>query len=160
MCLPAPNTPPAIRDRGAAMQPTSPDRKYLFGRRVMLISAILYATSRAATYLPNPANETPKAIEFISVIVPVWFWALLWLLAAALCVVDLLQGVGRRGISSVVGLMLGWGATYVISYIDTVLHEGWGSREWSTAAGFAFGGGMILGLLIKVGALKRHGEHE
>jgi len=59
-----------------------------------------------------------------------------------------------------VGLMFAWGAIYLISYVDTVIHEGWGSREWSVFATFAFVGGMILGLLIKIGALKRRGEHE
>ena len=136
------------------------DQKYFFGRKIMLTSAALYSLSRAATYLPNSAQEAPKAIEFISVIVPTWFWALLWLIAATLCLFDLFKGTGRRGISTTVGLMLGWGTIYLISYIDTIAHEGWGSREWSTAAGFTFGGGMILGLLIKIGALKRRGEHE
>ena len=126
----------------------------------MLISAILYALSRAATYLPNPSREIPKALDFVSLAVPIWVWAGFWLIAAALCVMDLIRGVGRYGISSVVGLMLSWSAMYAFSYIDTVIHEGWGSREWSTAAGFGFAACMILGLLIKVGALKRQGEHE
>lgn len=142
------------------MQLNTSDQKYFFGRKIMLASAALYSLSRAATYLPNAAQESPKAIEFISVIVPTWFWAALWIVAATLCLFDLFKGSGRRGISAVVGLMVSWGAIYTISYIDTVVRLGWGSREWSTAAGFIFGGGMILGLLIKVGALKRRGEHE
>lgn len=136
------------------------DQKYFFGRKVMLVSAALYCTTRAATYLPNPDRDIPKAIDFISLLVPVWFWAALWIVAAVLCILDLFRGHGRRGISTVVGLMLGWGAIFLISYIDTVIHEGWGSREWSTFAHFAFAGGIILGLLIKLGALKRRGEHE
>lgn len=139
---------------------TDSDKKYMFGRRVMLVSATLYATSRAATYLPNPAQETPKALDFISLLVPAWFWAALWSLVAVLCVIDLIRGTGRRGISSIVGMMLCWGSIYLFSYIDTVVRVGWGSREWSTFAGFTFAGGMILGLLIKLGALKRRGEHE
>lgn len=135
-------------------------RRYKLGRTVMLTCATLYALSRAATYLPNPTREVPKALDFISVSVPVWVWAALWLLTAVLCVVDLFRGFGRNGISAVVGMMLAWATIYLISYIDTVVHEGWGSREWSTFAGFGFAGGMILGLLIKVGALKRRGEHE
>lgn len=136
------------------------DQKYFFGRKVMLVSAALYCATRAATYLPNPARETPKAMEFISLLVPVWFWGVLWVVAAVLCLIDLFRGHGRRGISTVVGLMISWGAIYLISYIDTVAGEGWGSREWSTASHFAFAGGIILGLLIKIGALKRRGEHE
>lgn len=136
------------------------DQKYFFGRKIMLISAALYAASRAATYLPNAAAETPKAMEIISVIIPAGVWAGLWIVAAALCLVDLIRRRGRYGISTIVGLMVSWGTIYTISYVDTVTHFGWGSREWSTAAGFLFGGGMIFGLLIKVGALKRRGEHE
>jgi len=136
------------------------NRRYRLGRTVMLSSAFLYALSRAATYLPNPAREVPKAMDFISVLVPVWVWAGFWLVAAGLCVFDLVRGYGRNGIGSVVGLMFAWGAIYLISYFDTVIHEGWGSREWSVFATFAFCGGMILGLLIKIGALKRRGEHE
>jgi len=139
---------------------TISDQKYKLGRRVMLVSASLYALSRAATYLPNPARETPKALDFISLVIPPWVWAGLWVVAALLCLIDLLRGVGRLGISALVGLMLGWGATYLISYVDTVNSHGWGSREWATASGFLFLGGIILGLLIKVGALKRRGEHE
>lgn len=136
------------------------DQKYFFGRKVMLASAVLYCATRAATYLPNPDRETPKAMEFFSLVVPVWFWALLWVVAAVLCLIDLFRGQGRRGISTVVGLMIGWGSIYLISYIDTVASEGLGSREWSTFGHFTFAAGMILGLLIKVGALKRRGEHE
>lgn len=146
--------------KGAPMTIELSNRRYYFGRTFMLVSAFLYAVSRAATYLPSPSQEIPKAIDFVSLVVPVWFWAVLWLIAAGLCVLDLIRGVGRNGIGSVVGLMLAWATIYLISYIDTVVHEGWGSREWSTFAGFGFAGGMILGLLIKVGALKRRGEHE
>ncbi len=136
------------------------DNRYKLGRTVMLASAILYSLSRAATYLPNPTRETPKAIDFVSLVVPEWVWAGMWLVAATLCVMDLIRGVGRYGISSIVGLMFAWAAIYLFSYVGTVVNEGWGSREWSTAAGFGFGAGMIMGLLIKVGALKRQGEHE
>lgn len=136
------------------------NRRYKLGRTVMLTFAFLYALSRAATYLPNANRETPKAMDFISLLVPVWVWAGFWLIAAGLCVFDLVRGHGRNGIGSIVGLMFAWGAIYLISYVDTVIHEGWGSREWSVFATFTFAGGMILGLLIKLGALKRRGEHE
>lgn len=120
----------------------------------MLISAALYAFSRALTYLPNPEQDSPQALELFSTIIPEWVFAGLWLVVMCLCIRDLFKGVGRLGISALVGTMAFWGAIYGISYLATVCSVGWGSREWSSSSAFILLAGVILGLLLKVGALK------
>ena len=126
----------------------------------MLISAAVYALSRALAYLPNHSRELPQALKLITTIIPIWVWAALWLVAMVLCIVDLIRGVGRKGISTVVGLMLAWGVAYGISYIVTVCSVGWGSREWLTFCTYVCGAGIIQGLLMKVGSLKPMGADE
>lgn len=135
------------------------EQRYKTGRRIMLVSAAFYALSRALTYLPNPARETPVALKTFSTIIPEGAFAGMWLVVMALCVVDLLRGVGRFGISALVGVMAFWGAIYGFSYITTVMESGWGSREWSNASNFLLLGGVIMGLLLKVGALKPSKSH-
>lgn len=135
-------------------------KRYRTGRKIMLTSAAIYALSRALAYLPNPNIELPQALKLITTIVPIWVWAGLWLVAMVLCLIDLFRGVGRKGISSVVGLMLVWGTAYGISYVSTVYSMGWGSREWLTFYTYVCGAGIIQGLLMKVGSLKPVGTDE
>ena len=130
------------------------ETRYRNGRRLMLVAASFYALSRALTYLPNPDRETPRALELFSLIIPEGVFAGLWIAVMCLCVRDLIKGVGRLGIASLVGMLFFWGTIYAMSYITTVIDEGWGSREWSSASGFLLLGGIIMGLLMKVGALK------
>lgn len=141
---------------------TLSDKRYGLGRAIMLTSASIYALGQAARYLPNPqtSENGPASLDFVTVFVPQWFWAALWLVAAVLCVVDISRGVGRKGISLVVGLMFSWSTIYLFSYITTVVESGWGSREWVSVFTFGCTAGMVMGLLIKIGALKRIGEHE
>lgn len=126
----------------------------------MLISAAVYALSRALAYLPNQNRELPEALKLITVIIPIWLWAGLWLVAMVLCIVDLFRGVGRKGISTVVALMMTWGAAFGISYVVTVCTVGWGSREWLTFCTYICTAGIIQGLLMKVGSLKPIGTDE
>lgn len=130
------------------------EHRYKSGRRLMLISASLYALTRALAYLPNPEQVSPQALVLFSTIIPEWVFAGTWLVVMGLCIRDLITGVGRLGISALVGLMAFWGAIYTTSYLVTVCSTGWGSREWSNATAFLFLAGVILGLLLKVGALK------
>lgn len=137
----------------------SAEKRYLSGRRLMLGSAAVYALSRALTYLPNPDRDTPLALQTFSTIIPEWVFAALWGAVVCLCITDLIRGVGRIGISALVGVMAFWGAIYGFSYVTTVMESGWGSREWSHASNFLFLGGVIMGLLVKVGALKPSKSH-
>lgn len=135
-------------------------RKYRFGRRVMLISAALYALARAAAYMPNPSQDTPDALEYLSVYVPIIVWPIIWAVCALLCIRDLLRPHGRLGISFLAGLQLGWGMVFLVSYINSVVVDGWGGRDWSSASVYLFTGGIIMGFLIKLGSLRTSGETE
>lgn len=148
--------------RNLPRQATLSDRRYRMGRAIMLSAASIYCLGQAARYLPNAFNSHsgPASLEFVTVLVPQWFWAGLWVLAAVTCVLDLIRGTGRKGISGVVGLGFMWSAIYLVSYVTTVVEVGWGSREWVSVFTFGCTAGMVLGLLVKLGALKRIGEHE
>lgn len=137
------------------------DRRYRLGRSIMLTSASIYCLGQAARYLPNPlhSDRGPAALDFLTLVVPQWFWAGLWVVAALLCVVDVARGVGRKGISLTVGLMFSWSSLYLFSYVTTVVEYGWGSREWVSVFTYGCTAGMVLGLLIKLGSLKRTGEN-
>lgn len=134
-------------------------KRYKTGRRIMLMSAALFALSRALYFLPSPTRpDLPDAIRLLTAVVPIWVWIVLWGVVFLLCVRDLFRPKGRTGIAVLVGLLFAWGSAYLISYIITVLTVGWGSSEWFTFATYTFLGGVIFGLLMKVGALKRRGE--
>lgn len=137
----------------------SMDRRYVGGRRVMLVSAAVFALSRALYYLPSTSNmEVTPTIQLLTQFTTIWFWVALWGITFGLCVRDLFRPTGSLGISALVGLLMAWGATYLLSYIGTVATHGWGSREWFTFATYAGLGGVIFGLLMKVGALKNRGD--
>lgn len=135
-------------------------RKYHFGRQVMLTSAAFYALARAAAYVPNPAQDTPDALEYLSAFVPIIVWPIVWMVCCLLCVRDLFRTRGRLGISFLAGLQLGWGMVFLVSYINSVVTDGWGSRDWSSFSVYFFTGGIIMGFLIKLGALRTSRETE
>lgn len=135
---------------------SSVDNRYIGGRRVMLISAAIFALSRALYYLPSTSNsELTPAIELLAGKLGIYVWVAAWLAVVALCVTDLFRVTSRIGIASLVGMLILWGSAYLISYIGTVINVGWGSREWFTFVTYAGPAGVIYGLLKKVGALKQ-----
>lgn len=134
-------------------------RRYRNGRRIMLISAAIFALSRALYFLPSESRpELPAAIQLLTFIVPIWVWIAAWSLVVVLCVRDLFRKQGRVGIGALIGMLFAWGAVYLLSYVVTVINEGFGSSEWATFAWYAGIGGVVFGLVMKVGALKRRGE--
>lgn len=134
----------------------STDKRYVGGRRVMLVSAAVFALSRALYYLPSTSNsELTPAIYLLSGAVGIYVWVAAWSLVVLLCVTDLFRVTSRIGIASLVGMLILWGSAYMISYIGTVINVGWGSREWFTFVTYAGPAGVIYGLLKKVGALKQ-----
>lgn len=140
---------------------TKADQRYRTGRRVMLASAALFALSRALYYLPSTSNsELTPAINLLAGGTGIWVWVVAWGAVVALCIRDLFLPTSRLGISSLVAMLVLWGVTYAISYIGTVIAVGWGNREWFTFMTYAGPAGIIFGLLMKVGSLKRKGEDD
>lgn len=137
------------------------DKRYQTGRRLMLVSAAVFALSRALYYLPSTSNsELTPAVNLLAGGTGILLWVVAWGLVVILCIRDLFVRTSRLGISTLVAMLVLWGSTYAISYVMTVLDVGWGSREWFTFMTYAGPAGIIFGLLMKVGSLKRRGEDD
>lgn len=146
------------------MKPLNPqpiNRKYRTGRRLMLAGVIMLALTHALGYLPteNPFN-LPENWTRVSLFVPTWAWVIAWAAIIATALWELITGKGRKAISATAGMMLASAAGFLASYIHTVITVGWGSREWFFFGSYLFGALILLGLLVKIGALKQEAPED
>lgn len=132
--------------------------KYKQGRRMMLSAVIILAATHICGYLPNEApNNLPVNWTRVITFIPAWVWMIGWGVTALVAAWELATNRGRVAISLAVALCAATAATYLFSYIVTVLNTGWGSREWFYLGLYGSFSLVVFGLLTKIGALKRGG---
>lgn len=132
--------------------------KYQQGRRLMLGAVVLLAVTHICGYLPNSApNNLPVNWTRIVTFIPAWVWVIAWAVTAVVAVWEMIAQRGRKAISLTVALCTATAATYLFSYIMTILNVGWGSREWFYLGLYGSFALIVSGLLTKIGALKRGG---
>jgi len=130
----------------------SQEDRVVIGRNITLTMGTVYALSRAfyyATAEPESLSAAQDVIVADGRLLPAW--AAIWALAAAFCIVDMINRHTRHGLSAVVGLAFGWGAAYAIMWVVT------GCRDFSLISaciGWITPAGLVFGFLIKVSALQ------
>lgn len=146
------------------MRPMTPqpiNHKYRTGRRVMLAGVILLAVTQLCGFLPTKQpNNLPINWTRITTFIPAWVWVVAWGVVLVLAIIEIIRGKGRYAISGTVAMCAAAGTAYLVSYAITVFGTGWGSREWFYFGRYASTVLIILGLLVKVGALKTREDHE
>ena len=137
---------------GPSMKDLSSYRRVIIGRNITLTAGAVYALTRAAYY----ATVRPDVLSPAQGVIAgdgrlLGAWAAIWLLAAVLCIVDMINRHTRYGLSLVVGLAFGWGAAYAIIWACTGFTD---FNLISTAIGWVTPAALVFGFLIKVTALQ------
>ena len=137
---------------GAPMKDLSSYKRVILGRNITLTAGAVYALTRATYY----ATVNPDAVSPAQGVITgdgrlLGGWAAIWLVAAVLCIVDMINRHTRFGLSMVVGLAFGWGAAYAIIWACTGFTD---QSLLSTAIGWVTPAGLVFGFLIKVAALQ------
>lgn len=122
-----------------------------FGRNTTLTFGAIYALSRSVYYAtldPTSASAAQDVITADGRLLGAW--AAVWAMAAIFCIVDMVNGHTRQGLSLVVGLAFGWGIAYLLMFAfdgfsDLTLISS--AISWITPAG------LVYGFIIKVAAL-------
>jgi hypothetical protein len=78
-------------------------------------------------------------------------WAAIWAIAAVFCVVDMINGHTRHGLSRVGGLAFAWGTGYFRIWAFTGFTD---FTLISTCIGWITPAALVFGFLIKVTALQ------
>jgi hypothetical protein len=127
-------------------------RRVVIGRNITLTAGAVYALSRGLYYATmNPDNLSAAQDVIVADGRLLGMWAAIWALAAVFCVVDMINGHTRHGLSLVVGLAFGWGAAYAIIWAATGFTD---FTLISTCIGWITPAALVFGFLIKVTALQ------
>lgn len=127
-------------------------RRVVVGRNITLTAGAVYALSRGLYYATlNPDNLSPAQDVIAADGRLLGVWAAIWSAAAVFCVVDMINGHTRHGLSLVVGLAFGWGAAYAIIWAATGFTD---FSLISTCIGWVTPAALVFGFLIKVTALQ------
>ena len=137
---------------GPPLKDLSSYRRVILGRNITLTAGAVYALTRAAYYGTVPPSSVSPAQGVITGDGRLLgAWAAIWLVAAVLCIVDMINRHTRYGLSLVVGLAFAWGAAYAIIWACTGFTD---FTLISTAIGWVTPAGLVFGFLIKVAALQ------
>lgn len=124
----------------------------MIGRNITLTAGAIYALTRFLYYATtNPDSLSPAQNIITSDGSALGAWAAAWLIAAALCIADMINRHTRYGLSSVVGLAMAWGIGYAIMWASTGFTD---FTLISSAIGWLTPAGLVLGFLLKVTALQ------
>jgi len=129
-----------------------PARRVVIGRNVSLTAGAVYALTRGLTYATlDPAHLNQGQALITADGRALGVWAAVWLVAAALCVADMVNKHTRYGLSMVVGLAFAWGVGYLLIWGFT----GFTNPDLvASAVGWITPAGLVLGFLLKVTALQ------
>lgn len=134
------------------MPKIKPDHRVVIGRNITLVSATIYALSRGVYYMTKDPATVSEAQGWITGNGQLlWAWAVVWVLAAVLCIADMVNRHTRHGLSAVVGLSGAWGVAYLVMWAAS---SGIHFDLLSSSVGWLAPTGMVFGLLFKVTALQ------
>lgn len=137
---------------GPPVNNVSSYRRVIIGRNITLTAGAVYALIRFLYYATTkPETLSPAQDIITSNGGALGAWATAWLVAAALCVSDMINRHTRYGLSMVVGLAFCWGIGYLIIWAASGFTD---FSLISTAIGWITPAALCFGFLIKVTALQ------
>ena len=127
-------------------------RRVVIGRNIALTAGIMYALTRAIYYVTVDPDSLSGAQDVIAADGrALGLWAGLWIAAAILCVVDMVNHRTRYGLSLVVGIASAWGIGYAIIWACTGFTD---LQLITSAIGWLTPAMLVFGFLLKVTALQ------
>jgi hypothetical protein len=129
-----------------------PHHRVILGRNITLTAGAFYALSRAISYATmDPDRMTEAQLIITAEGRALGAWAVVWFIAAVMCVADMINRHTRYGLSVIVGIAFTWAAFHLGIWA-------WGGFSDFNLVAIALGwfapAGMVFGLLLKVTALQ------
>lgn len=118
-------------------------------RGVALLIGGCYCLTRGIAYLPvigePPPEPLPEGLQLISAVLPIAFWAGLWVLVGIVCWIKAFFVNDSLAWGLLTGIMTAWGTAYALGWIGSLVH-GSSNREWLSAVTYT-GPAMIIAIL-------------
>lgn len=132
-------------------RPHNPRTTLRIGRTLALSGAAIYCLIRTGALIFRPPEDLSGAALLITANGHLaWLWAAAWTVAAVWCVVDMIRGHTRNGLSAAVALAFTWGSGHLMAWAISGFTDGSAALS---ALGFYAPCLIIIGMLLKVGAL-------
>lgn len=122
-------------------------KKRLSLRKFVIAMLGTYTLLRGIAYLPfsNIPPDLPSGLDKISTIIPIEFWAGIWIFIAVNCFIRTFTEEEGIAIPLVVGMMLLWGFSYGYGWATDFLNGEY-TRFWITASTYIFPA-IVIGIL-------------
>lgn len=135
------------------MRDISARRRVAIGRNIVLGMGALYAIRQSIYYATIQEDTLSGAQAVITADgAALGMWSALWGVVGVLCVIDMVNGHTRNGLSLLVGITAAWGAGYLLIWgIGTGFQD---MTLVNSAIGWLAPSVFIFGFLLKVSALQ------
>lgn len=112
----------------------------------LALAGVGFGAYGSAYLSPTPATDVPEALWFISVYVPLWVWAAVWLVAAGLSLwAAFTPPQTRRDAVPLIVVTHLWGTAYMLWFFyQGIWGDGWG-RSWR---GWVLFGGISTLMIV------------
>jgi hypothetical protein len=141
----------------AQMRDISARKRVALGRNIVLSMGALYAMRQSIYYATIQEETLSGAQEIITAGgAALGVWSALWGVVGVLCVMDMVNGHTRNGLSLLVGVAGGWGIGYLLIWAFSGFQD---MTLVNSAIGWLAPAVFIFGFLLKVSAqqdLLRH----
>jgi hypothetical protein len=134
------------------MRDISARKRVALGRNIVLSMGALYAI-RQSIYYATIREETLSPAQSIIAAdgAALGVWSALWGVVGVLCVMDMVNGHTRNGLSLLVGVSGGWGVGYLLIWAFAGFQD---MNLVNSAIGWLAPSVFIFGFLLKVSALQ------
>jgi hypothetical protein len=135
------------------MRDISARRRIAIGRNIVLSMGALYAVRQSIYYATIQEDTLSGAQDVITASgSALGLWSALWGVVGVLCVIDMVNGHTRNGLSLLVGITAGWGIGYLLIW---AIGSGFQDMNLvNSAIGWLAPSVFIFGFLLKVSALQ------
>jgi hypothetical protein len=99
----------------------------------LVILDVLYGASLARP----PRPPLPPSTRFLAELMPLTWWALLWLAVGGVCLVGAFSTADRLAFAVAAALKVLWGSMFLAGWVAGVIERGWvGAVIWLVFAGW------------------------
>ena len=134
------------------MRDISARKRVALGRNIVLSMGALYAVRQSIYYATIQEETLSEAQAVITADgAALGMWSALWGVVGVLCIMDMVNGHTRNGLSLLVGVSGGWGVGYLLIWAFAGFQD---MNLVNSAIGWLAPSVFIFGFLLKVSALQ------